>query len=192
MAVGNISNGNNNSSARFQETYKRTRHRDPPPVPTFPSVDNHSGGVVQKTCNRDGPVVMPLTDQSSEEYMSATSVTLTGTASKGIVGPPVGIVDIGVSEPAYFFRVALPGVRRDYCQFSCEIESDGKVHIQGSISGGKTIRKRSRVFQMKFQQLCPAGLFTVSFSLPGPVDPRLFSPNFRSDGIFEGVVIKDK
>ncbi|KAI9200327.1 hypothetical protein LWI28_006078 [Acer negundo] len=194
MAAGNISNGDNNSSARFQETYKRTRHRDPPPVPTFPNVDNHSGeGVVKKTCNRDGSVDMPLlTAPSSEEYMSATSITLTGTANKGIVGPPVGIVDIGVSEPAYFFRVALPGVRRDYCQFSCEIESDGKVHIQGSTSGGKTIRKRSRVFQMKFQQLCPAGPFTVSFRLPGPVDPRLFSPNFRSDGIFEGVVIKDK
>ncbi|KAL5845512.1 hypothetical protein ACOSQ4_011470 [Xanthoceras sorbifolium] len=124
--------------------------------------------------------------------MSASSITLTGTASKGIVGPPVGVVDIGVSEPAYFFRAALPRVRRDYCQFSCEIESDGKVHIQGSTSGGKTIRKRSRVFRMKFQQLCPPGPFTVSFSLPGPVDPRLFSPNFRSDGIFEGVVIKHK
>ncbi|KAL5778413.1 hypothetical protein ACOSP7_011339 [Xanthoceras sorbifolium] len=127
------------------------------------------------------------------EMAAASSITLTGTASKGIVGPPVGVVDIGVSEPAYFFRVALPGVRRDYCQFSCEIESDGKVHIQGSTSGGKTIRKRSRrVFRMKFQQLCPPGPFTVSFSLPGPVDPRLFSPNFRSDGIFEGVVIKHK
>ncbi|TXG51877.1 hypothetical protein EZV62_021046 [Acer yangbiense] len=155
MVAGNFSNGDNNSSARFQETYKRTRHRDPPPVPTFPNVDNHSGeGVVKKTCNRDGSVDMPLlTVPSSEEYMSATSITLTGTANKGIVGPPVGIVDIGVSEPAYFFRVALLG--------------------------------------MKFQQLCPAGPFTVSFRLPGPVDPRLFSPNFRSDGIFEGVVIKD-
>ncbi|KAL5778416.1 hypothetical protein ACOSP7_011342 [Xanthoceras sorbifolium] len=198
MAAGNISNGNKNSSARFQETYKRTRYCDPLPVPTFPNVDyasnNHSReGVVQKTCIRDGPVIMPLlTVPSVEEHMSASSITLTGTASKGIVGPSVGVVDIGVSEPAYFFRVALPGVRRDYCQFSCEIESDGKVHIQGSTSGGETIRKRSRVFQMKFQQLCPPGPFTVSFSLPGPVDPRLFSPNFRSDGIFEGVVIKHK
>ncbi|KAL5780909.1 hypothetical protein ACOSQ2_011646 [Xanthoceras sorbifolium] len=77
-------------------------------------------------------------------------------------------------------------------QFSCEIESDGKLHIQGSTPGEKTIRKCLRVFLMKFQQLCPPGPFTVSFSLPGPVDPGLFSPNFRSDGIFEGVVIKHK
>ncbi|KAL5845508.1 hypothetical protein ACOSQ4_011466 [Xanthoceras sorbifolium] len=161
MAAGNISNGNENSSAGFQETYKRTPYRDPLPVPTFPNVsyasNNHSGeGVFQKTCIRDGPVVMPLLTVSS------------------------------------FFRVALPGVRRDCCQFSCEIESDGKLHIQGSTPGEKTIRKCLRVFLMKFQQLCPPGPFTVSFSLPGPVDPGLFSPNFRSDGIFEGVVIKHK
>jgi len=43
---------------------------------------------------------------------------------------------------------------------------------------------------MKTQQLCYPGPFTISFSLPGPVDPRLFAPNFRDDGIFEGVVIK--
>lgn len=74
--------------------------------------------------------------------------------------------------------------------FSCEIESNGKVHLRGSTSGGRTIKKRSRVFEMEFQQLCPPGPFTLSFSLPGPVDPRLFAPNFRSDGIFEAVVLK--
>ena len=75
-------------------------------------------------------------------------------------------------------------------QFSCEIESDGRVHIRGLLTGGRTITKQSRVFQMKIRQLCSPGPFTLSFSLPGPVDPRLFAPNFRSDGIFEGVVIK--
>lgn len=75
-------------------------------------------------------------------------------------------------------------------QFSCQIESNGKVHLQGSTTGGKTIKKRSRVFKMEFQQLCPPGPFTLSFSLPGPVDPRLFAPNFRSDGIFEAVIVK--
>lgn len=75
--------------------------------------------------------------------------------------------------------------------FSCEIEPDGKVHIQGSTLGGKTVRKRSQVFHMKLQQICPPGQFTLTFSLPGPVDPRLFSPNFRSDGIFEAIVIKE-
>jgi hypothetical protein len=75
-------------------------------------------------------------------------------------------------------------------QFSCDIESDGKVEIRGLLSGIRTIATQSRVFQMKTQQLCSPGPFTISFSLPGPVDPRLFAPNFRDDGIFEGVVIK--
>lgn len=75
-------------------------------------------------------------------------------------------------------------------QFSCDIESDGRVHIRGLLAGGRTITKQSRVFEMKILKLCSPGPFTVSFSLPGPVDPRLFAPNFRSDGIFEGVVIK--
>lgn len=38
-------------------------------------------------------------------------VTGTGTASEGKVGPALGKVDIGASEKAYLFRVALPGVR---------------------------------------------------------------------------------
>lgn len=75
-------------------------------------------------------------------------------------------------------------------QFSCDIESDGRVQIKGLLSGGKTITKQSRVFQMKTRQLCSPGPFTLLFSLPGPVDPRLFAPNFGPDGIFEGVVIK--
>lgn len=41
------------------------------------------------------------------------SVILTGTAKEGSSGPPIGLVDIGVSEGAYLFRVALPGVRKD-------------------------------------------------------------------------------
>lgn len=76
-------------------------------------------------------------------------------------------------------------------QFSCEVERDGKVSIKGVTSTGvKTVSKYSRVFEMKFQQQCPPGTFTLCFSLPGPVDPRLFSPYFRSDGILEGVVAK--
>ncbi|KAB2626272.1 hypothetical protein D8674_017932 [Pyrus ussuriensis x Pyrus communis] len=65
-----------------------------------------------------------------------------------------------------------------------------KISNGNGNSGGNPIRKRSRVFEMKLQQLCPAGPFTLSFSLPEPVDPRLFAPNFGSDGIFEGVIVK--
>ncbi|KAJ0024943.1 hypothetical protein Pint_09182 [Pistacia integerrima] len=119
------------------------------------------------------------------------SVVLTGTAKEGSVGPPVGLVDIGVSEGAYLFRIALPGIRRDQSKVKCEMHRDGKVHIQGVITDGTTL-KDSNAYQMKVQQLCPPGPFTISFNLPGPVDPRLFSPSFRPDGILEVVVMKYK
>ena len=45
------------------------------------------------------------------------SVVLTGTAKEGSAGPPVGLVDIGESEGAYLFRVALPGVKKDQCKY---------------------------------------------------------------------------
>uniref|UniRef100_A0A7C8YDJ5 SHSP domain-containing protein n=1 Tax=Opuntia streptacantha TaxID=393608 RepID=A0A7C8YDJ5_OPUST len=119
------------------------------------------------------------------------SVVLTGTAREGTPGPPIGHVDIGVSESAYLFRVALPGVRKDQCELSCEIECDGKVRLQGVINGGELAKKNPKtVYHMSVTQLSPPGPFTVSFKLPGPVDPRLFSPTFRSDGILEGVVMK--
>lgn len=76
-------------------------------------------------------------------------------------------------------------------EFSCEIQRDGKVCVRGVTStGGKIVQKYSRVYEMKFQQQSPPGPFKLFFSLPGAVDPRLFSPHFRPDGIFEAVVAK--
>ncbi|XVE94366.1 hypothetical protein REPUB_Repub02eG0002700 [Reevesia pubescens] len=192
---GSIANGNGNASAKFQENNRRMHRLDSLPMSAFPTVmpmlKHLSEGEFKRTCRRDGPAMMPLiTVPNVDQSLPDSFIILNGTAKKGIAGPPIGVLDIGVSKVAYFFRVAMPGVRKDYCEFSCEIESNGKVNLQGSTYGGGTIKKRSRVFQMRFQQLCPAGPFTLSFSLPGPVDPRLFSPNFRSDGIFEAVVIK--
>lgn len=189
-------NGNGNSSERFQQKYKRKHRNDPLSMPAFPHVvpvSKHQSkrGTSDRTCKLDGPVVMPLLSiPNVEDCNSHASIVLSGTARRGKIGPPIGAVEIGISKAAYLFRVALPGVKKDNCQFSCEIESNGKVHLQGSTTGGKTIKKRSRVFKMEFQQLCPPGPFTLSFSLPGPVDPRLFAPNFRSDGIFEAVIVK--
>ncbi|PIN06405.1 hypothetical protein CDL12_21035 [Handroanthus impetiginosus] len=125
-----------------------------------------------------------------EEWCSNASIVFTGTV-RGGTGPPVGVVDIGVSKSAYYFCIALPGVKKDPGEFSCEIQRDGKVCVRGvTTTGGKTVTKYSRVFEMKFQQQCPPGPFTLFFSLPGPVDPRLSAPIFRSDGIFEAVVAK--
>ncbi|GKV33388.1 hypothetical protein SLEP1_g41905 [Rubroshorea leprosula] len=36
-------------------------------------------------------------------------IVLTGTAKEGSTGPPTGLIDIGISQSAYPFRVALPG-----------------------------------------------------------------------------------
>ncbi|EEF52909.1 increased DNA methylation 3 [Ricinus communis] len=120
-------------------------------------------------------------------------MVLTGTANEGSAGPPIGLTDIGVSEDAYLFRVALPGLRKNECSVKCEILHDGTVHVRGVVTpDGGILRDSSGVFQLRVQQLCPPGPFTISFKLPGPVDPRLFCPNFRADGILEGVVMKQR
>lgn len=184
-------NGQGNGSGMILETYKR-RSRKPSLSGVTPALKSpKEEGSLKRTYKVEGLAMMSIsTVPNADDCVLDASISVTGTAKLGKAGPPVGAVDIGISDFAYFFRVALPGVRKDYCEFSCEIESNGKVRIEGSTSGGKTIKKRSRVFEMKLQQLCPGGPFSVCFSLPGRVDPRLFSPNFRSDGIFEGIVIR--
>ncbi|KAL2489427.1 increased DNA methylation 3-like [Forsythia ovata] len=168
-------------SSKCQDHEEKSHDKDSLQVSAFPGASN-----------LDKPYMMPLLPiPNVERYYLNASLILTGTACKGGTGPPVGAVDIGVSKSAYYFRISLPGVKKDPGQFSCEIERDGKVSIRGVTSTGvKTVSKYSRVFEMKFQQQCPPGPFTLCFSLPGPVDPRLFSPYFRSDGIFEAVVAK--
>jgi hypothetical protein len=121
------------------------------------------------------------------------SIDFTGTATARQAGPSVGLVDIGICEDAYLFRIALPGVKKDQREFSCEVESDGKVLIRGTTTTGEQrVIKNSRTFYMKTQSLCPPGPFTVSFQLPGPVEPRQFTGNFGSDAILEGIVMKQK
>ncbi|KAE9462234.1 hypothetical protein C3L33_05854, partial [Rhododendron williamsianum] len=105
------------------------------------------------------------------------AVTLTGTAKEGSGGPPIGVVDIGESERSYLCRVTLPGLRNN------------EIHIHGVVTGG-VLKDPWTTYEMKVQELCPPGRFSMSFNLPGPVDPRLASPNFRSDGILEIVVSK--
>jgi len=73
-----------------------------------------------------------------------------------------------------------------------EIKRDGKVQIEGVMAGPGLLKESSAMYEMKVQQLCPPGPLTVSFKLPGPVDPRLSSPSFRADGILEVVVMKSK
>lgn len=77
--------------------------------------------------------------------------------------------------------------------FSCEVDTDGKVLIHGvTTTGEKTVSRYSQVFEMQTHNLCPPGHFSISFQLPGPVDPHQFSGNFGTDGILEGIVMKRK
>ncbi|KAL0699782.1 hypothetical protein Bca4012_055904 [Brassica carinata] len=168
---------------RFRETYKRRRFRSS----STKATNDKNGETLMERDKTDQSTSLPLViaPPKMKECDAEPAVVTGGTA--------IGVVDIGVNNVAYFFQVALPGVSKDYGEFSCEIKSDGKVILEGSTTTGqKTIERHSRVFKMNSRKLCPPGPFKLSFSLPGPVDPRLVSPNFRSDGIFEAVVIRQK
>ncbi|CAL5383295.1 unnamed protein product [Camellia sinensis] len=119
------------------------------------------------------------------------AVVLTGTTNERGVGHHFGSVEIGRSESAYIFRVALPGARRNGCNVKYTIQPNGKVHVEGLVGNVAMLKDMPNPFEMKVEQLCPSGPFHVTFDLPGPVDPRLCSPNFRPDGILE-VVVKAK
>lgn len=118
---------------------------------------------------------------------------VTGSPARGNVGPVLGLMDIGESEDSYLFRVALPGVRRDERDFSCEVENDGTVIIKGvTVTGERVFWKYSQAFEMQSRNLCPPGPFSISFTLPGPVDPQQFHGTFATDGILEGIAMKAK
>eukprot|EP01018_Ginkgo_biloba_P029148 Gb_23721 [translate_table: standard] len=185
----------------MQDPRKRRRRKDPLEMLTLPSaampLKEEKSQSMQP--NRIGPAMLllpstPTVDQWSNILKAAKpSIAFTGTAAARQVGPLIGLVDIGVCEDAYLFRIALPGVKKDQREFSCEVECDGKVMIRGTTTTGEQrVYKSSRVFHMQTQHLCPPGPFTVSFQLPGPVEPREFSGNFGSDGILEGIVMKER
>ncbi|KAH1192109.1 Increased DNA methylation 2 [Glycine max] len=146
-----------------------------------------------------GPAMLFLPSRpSKKEWSDIVAATkngfaLTGTVAMGGIGPTMGLVDIGECEDAYLFRLSLPGVKRDEREFSCEVGTDGKVLISGvTTTGENTVSRYSQVFEMQTQNLCPPGRFSISFQLPGPVDPHQFSGNFGTDGILEGIVMKGK
>ncbi|XP_052204490.1 increased DNA methylation 3-like isoform X2 [Diospyros lotus] len=117
-------------------------------------------------------------------------VVLTGTAKEGSCGPTLGLMDIGVSPKAYLCRIALPGIRKDESKLAVDIQREGKVTVRGMSPSGRLLKDSSTVHVVRVQQLSPPGEFSISFNLPGPVDPRLVSPNFRLDGILELVIMK--
>lgn len=119
--AGQTLNVNNNSFEKSYHKFKWRCQYEPLPTPQFsqfsPATKHYKKeGIFQRTCQPDGPSSLtPASTPNDEECIMDASIILSGTARKGIIGPPVGVVDIGVCRVAYYFRVALPGVRKDYC-----------------------------------------------------------------------------
>lgn len=140
---------------------------------------------------RAGPgVILPKKEWDDSIDATRRGVGLTRTAALGMVGPSVGLLDIGEMEDSYMFRVSLPGVAANERLFSCNIKPDGNVFIKGvSTTGEETVYRNSQLFKMKSQNLCPPGPFSISFELPGPVDDQQISTSFEN-GVFEAMVKK--
>lgn len=150
-----------------------------------------------KKKKNDAPAMVLLPSCPAEEdvknILSASKggVILTGSAALGKMGPLIGSLDIGESKDGYLFRICLLGVSTDRNRFSCEIEASGKVVVKGvTTTGERIVRKHSQVFEMQTQNLCPPGGFSVTFTLPGPVDNQTFVGSFFHDGILVGKIKK--
>ncbi|PKI71692.1 hypothetical protein CRG98_007914 [Punica granatum] len=121
------------------------------------------------------------------------AVYLTGTVKEGNISPSVGLLDIGVSDNAYIFRIALPGILKDPNGLKCEVNHSGRVQIQVDMAGVAAMKDcPPDNFKFITPQLSSPGPFVVSFNLPGPVDARLFTPIARRDGVLEVVIMKSK
>ncbi|XP_077249365.1 uncharacterized protein LOC143888859 [Tasmannia lanceolata] len=187
--------GNVPASTRRRNSSKRRRVEGmpmPPPLAIMPLA------TMPPPLSMPPPLGPPIVLSSIiqlEQWDPMPSIVLTGAAKMGRPGPPVGLVNIGISKYAYLFQVALPGVSKDQSQFSCEVRSDGKVELRGWTPTGERVLRRdvsgeTQVFGMKTQHLCESGPFKVSFILPGPVDVRLFKADYYVDGIFHAIVMK--
>ncbi|XP_017976244.1 PREDICTED: alpha-crystallin domain-containing protein 22.3-like isoform X2 [Theobroma cacao] len=164
----------------------------PSPGDTFSSPTKEQ----TEASERIGPAMIFLPSQSTREELdnmmahTKYGVALTGAAATGSIGPLRGLRNISESEDSYHFRVNVPGASMEKGDFSCDIEPDGTVVIKGiSTTGEKVVHWGSLVFEMLTQNLGPLGPFTISFQLPGPVNPQEVVSRL-ADGIFEAIVKK--
>lgn len=68
------------------------------------------------------------------------------------------------------------------------IRKDGRVRIEGVVKG-PSLANADVLYEVKIREFPPPGPFSVTFYLPGPVDPRLTSLNYKL-GILDGIVMK--
>ncbi|KAK8488576.1 hypothetical protein V6N13_027528 [Hibiscus sabdariffa] len=144
-----------------------------------------------------GPAMIYLPSKPTMEEVdnalasTGRGIALTGAAATGIFGPIIRLVNLGLLEDSYYFRVSLPGMSPEIKDFNCEVDADGKVLIKGiTTTGEKVVHRGSLTFSMMSQNLCPPGDFSVSFNLPGPVNPEEATGRL-TDGMLE-VIVKKK
>ncbi|CAA7037222.1 unnamed protein product [Microthlaspi erraticum] len=125
----------------------------PSSVHTSMSSDNNKAN--ENGEKKEGPSVTFLPYGPNADFYNIIDqtkicvVALTGSASMGKIGFPIGEIDIAESDDTYFFRVALPSVSPDEKDFSCNIEPEGTVMIKGITTMGKeTVCRHSQVFKM--------------------------------------------
>lgn len=70
----------------------------------------------------------------------------------------------------------------------CSVRDDGRVKIEGMVKG-TSLQDVNVLYEVKMQECSPPGRFSVSFNLPGPVDPRLMSVSYKQ-GILDATVMK--
>ncbi|KAF3593402.1 hypothetical protein DY000_02023867 [Brassica cretica] len=165
MSNGLVTNQDCNSSAQPPETCKRKKDEE--------EAAQASCGVISKTPER------------FRETYKRRRFKNSSTKEKNKNGE--SLVERDKTDPPL---VIVPPAMKE-CDAEPTVVTKGTAS-RGTSIGQKTIERHSRVFKMNSQKPCPPGPFKLSFSLPGPVDPRFVSPNFRSDGIFEAVVIRQK
>lgn len=70
----------------------------------------------------------------------------------------------------------------------CSVRDDGRVKIEGMVTG-TSLQEAHVLYEVKMQEFPPPGRFSISFNLPGPVDPRLISMRYKN-GILDATVMK--
>ncbi|XP_039169351.1 increased DNA methylation 2-like [Eucalyptus grandis] len=157
----------------FYEVIAREGHSEGQPYFSVPCRGSHG-----RKCNIS-MAFSPLNTTGAAATCSA-GVGVVWNAEVELAGSIIGRVTLAESD-----NVSPPGVRIDQTTaFSCEFNMDGEVLIEGEIAtGGNTVESRTG-------NPCPPGHLSLRFQLPSCVYPRRDNCNFRSNGIFEGIVKK--
>lgn len=75
---------------------------------------------------------------------------------------------------------------------SVDILFNGEVEVEGRVNAGVVTSTSAPIsFNRRARRVTPPGHFTINFTLPGPCDTNFAKAKLNSDGVIEGVVLKD-